>query len=274
MPNDARTQAAEPVCYRHPDRITYLRCSECGKPICPDCSHDSAVGQKCAECAKPVGRGRVVTARQIQNQRTPMVTSIIVVTVVAYLIQRSNVQFTFDFVHSTELVSQGEWWRAITAAFLHSDTSIIHIGFNMYALYLFGPRLERQVGAVTFAGLYLASAIAGSVAFQYLATGAALGASGAIFGLFGAVLVGTYPMRHTPHGRAQFQQLLLLLGLNLALPFFIRGIAWQAHVGGLAAGMLIVAVWQRLQPGPQARTQRTVIAYGVAALGLLLILVA
>ena len=265
--------AAEPVCYRHSDRITYLRCSECDKPICPDCSYDSAVGQKCAECAKPTGRGQVISSRQLQSQRTPVVTGIIALTVVAYLIQRGNVQFTNDFALTTWKVRDGEWWRAITSAFLHANT-LLHIGFNMYLLYALGPRIERQVGGLAFGGLYLASALAGSAAFQYLAEGSAVGASGAVFGLFGAVLIGTYPIRHTTHGGAQFRQLLVLIGINLALPLVIPNIAWQAHVGGLIAGIAIVAVWQRLQPGPQARAQRVIVAYGVALVGLVAILVA
>ena len=235
--DDSSTEAvAEPTCYRHKDRVTYLSCSECGKSICPDCSHDSPVGQKCAECSKPVGRARVITSRQIQSQRTPVVTSIIVITVVAYLVQRSSLQFTNDFLLNTFAVSDGEWWRAITSAFLHSPSSLMHIGFNMYALYIFGPNLEKRVGSATFAGLYLASAIAGSVGFQYLSSGGALGASGAVFGLFGAVLMGMYPQRNTQYGQAFFRRLLLLIGINLALPLFIANIGWQAHVGGFLAG--------------------------------------
>ena len=105
---------------------------------------------------------------------------------------------------------------------------------------------------MSFVGLYLASAVSGAVAFQYLSDGGAVGASGAIFGLFGAVLIGTYPLRHTPHGGAQFRRLLLLLAINLALPLLVPGIAWEAHVGGLVAGMIIVSIWQRISYGPRA----------------------
>jgi len=265
--------ATEPVCYRHPDRVTYLSCSECGKPICPDCSHDSVVGQKCADCAAHMGRGQVVTARQLQNQRTPVVTSIIVAAIVAFLAQRSQAGIDFDFGMFNPLVRQGEWWRAITSAFLH--VSFLHIGFNMYALYLFGPPLERRVGSAAFSGLYLASALAGSGAFLFFGSDRALamGASGAIFGLFGAVLMATWPVRHTALGGAQFRQLLVLLGINLALPLFLPSIAWQAHVGGMLAGILIVAIWQRIPQGPQKKIQQTAAAYAVAAVSLLTIFV-
>ena len=272
---DSETPAessTEPVCYRHSARVTYLACSECDKSICPDCSYDSAVGQKCAKCAKTIGRARVVTARGIQNQRTPVVMTIIAATVLIYLGQRTNAQITSDFLLAKAPVQNGEWWRAITSAFLHDPGFLLHIGFNMYLLYILGPRMERQVGAVAFTGLYLSSAMLGSAAFVYLSDGAAVGASGAVFGLFGAVLIGTYPARHTPAGGAQFRQLLVLIGLNLAIPIFIPNVAWQAHVGGLIAGVLIVLGWQRIKPGPQAFLQRTFIAYVPAVIGLLLIL--
>ena len=261
QPTDSEPTAVEPVCYRHKDRVTYLSCSECGKPICSDCSYDSAVGQKCAECSQHVGRGRVVSARQLQNQRTPVVTTIIVVAVVAYLAQRRNLNIASDLGMFNPLVRAGEWWRAITSAFLH--VSFLHIGFNMYALYLFGPPLERRVGPMAFSGLYLASALAGSAAFLYFGDDRALamGASGAIFGLFGAVAMATWPTRHTALGGAQFQRLLVLLAINLGLPFVLPNVAWQAHIGGLIFGVLIVAFWQRVPGGPDRNTQQTLIAY-------------
>ena len=261
-------------CYRHPGRNTSLRCSRCDRPICPSCSHESPVGQRCPECIRGTGATRVVTAHRLSTGITPAVIAIIVLSVVAYLMQRQNPQFTIDYAHITEFVRHGDWWRVITAAFLHSRSSVLHIVFNMYALYLFGPRLERQVGTVAFVGLYLASAIAGGVAFQYLSDGGAVGASGAIFGLFGAVLIGTYPVRHTLHGGAQFRRLLLLLAINLALPLLVRGIAWEAHIGGLVAGMIIVLIWQRIPPGPRAPLLRALTVYGLGVLALLAIVVA
>ncbi len=216
----------------------------------------------------------MVAARGLSGRITPAVLTIIAVSVVAYLLQRMNTRITFEFAHITQLVRQGEWWRPLTAAFLHSQGSFLHIMFNMYALYLFGPRLEQRVGTVSFSGLYLASALAGGVAFQYFSEGAAVGASGAIFGLFGAVLVGTYPLRHTPQGADQFRRLLLLLGLNLALPLLVPGIAWEAHVGGLVMGMAVVALWRRIPSGASAERTRNLVVYGLAALALALLVAA
>jgi membrane associated rhomboid family serine protease len=160
-------------------------------------------------------------------------------------------------------VYAGEWWRLVTGAFLHLN--LIHIGFNMYALYLFGPQIERQTGSLAFAALYGASLLWGSVAYLILVpAGAAVGASGAIFGLFGAWIVASYKIRHTPHGRRLWQQLIALLVLNLALGFWLRGIAWQAHLGGLAAGMLVVFTWQKLGVRSRSAATRVWVAVGVA----------
>ena len=272
MDNGTSGAAGPATCHRHRDRITYLRCSRCERHICAECSRDSPVGQRCPECAGTTTR--VVAARSIRSGMTPAVLVIILISVAAYLAQRMNARFTIDYAHITVAVSAGEWWRVITATFLHSTGSIVHILFNMYALYLFGPYIERQAGVVRFVALYLASAIAGGVAFQYLADGGAVGASGAIFGLFGAVLVGTYPLRHTPAGAARFRQLLLLLAINLALPLLVPGIAWEAHVGGLVAGMLIVGAWQRIPPGPNADLTRTLVPSILILAGLLAVFVA
>lgn len=258
-----------PVCYRHPDRVTGLSCSECGKPLCHECSYDAAVGQKCAECAKPVGRNRVITARQMR-QSTPVVTGILALTIVAFLVQLQNPGFEADFLQSNRQIANGEWWRIFTAAFLHGG--YMHIGFNMYALWLFGPSLERQLGSAPFAALYMAAAAAGGAAYYLLGSpfGRAVGASGAIFGLFGAWLVGSYRSRNTPAGAAQFRSLLLLLGINLALPFLIPLIAWQAHLGGLIAGAAIMAIWLRLPRGPGVEWARTGTAAAVFILAIVL----
>lgn len=205
---------------------------------------------------------------------TPAVLTIIIVTVVVYILQRVRPdEVVNNFAHATWLVSGGEWWRGITAAFLHSDTFFLHIAFNMYFLYILGPRLEQQVGSASFVGLYLGSAAGGGAAFQYLVDGpaVALGASGAVFGLLGAALAGSYRVRSTPQGMAVFRQLLFVLAINLALPFFVGNVAWQAHLGGLATGLVIAVVWQRIRPGPKLNQSRTLTALAVTVIALALL---
>ncbi|MPZ88349.1 MAG: rhomboid family intramembrane serine protease, partial [Nitriliruptorales bacterium] len=195
---------------------------------------------------------RVITAGELYGtgslrRMAPVSFWIIVACVGIFVLSMTVPGVTRAGFQANQLVAQGEWWRLLSAAFLHG--SVLHIAFNMYALYLFGPQIERQVGSVPFLSLYLGSALAGGAAY-YLAyvlqTGAvnpAVGASGAIFGLFGATLAGAYRGRTTAAGRAGLRQLLVLLGINLALPLVVPAIAWQAHLGGLVAGVLVAFSW-------------------------------
>lgn len=238
-----------PACYRHPDRETRLGCSSCGRAVCVDCVQRASVGQLCPECVAERGGQRVIRSEEVRSARsarTPVTMTILAVCVGLFAAgfispRASNIAFAYG-AQFNALVAQGDWYRLLTAAFLHAD--LTHILFNMWALYVLGPQLEREVGSSAFAGLYVGSALAGGAAFYLLAQGGtAVGASGAIFGLFGAWLGAAYRNRRTAWGRAGLQQLLVLLGINMALPFFADRIAWQAHLGGLIAGVLIVGLW-------------------------------
>jgi membrane associated rhomboid family serine protease len=269
------------VCYRHPDRPTRLACTECERPICVECSRDAAVGQKCPECARPTGRHRVVDARRRIGTPTmataPVSFGIIIIAVGVFLLGMLSPAFEREtvirFAQFNPAISAGEWWRVLTSAFLHAN--LTHILFNMYALYLFGPRLEQQVGSIPFAGMYFASA-AGGGALSYLlgpANGLSVGASGAIFGLFGAWLFVSYRIRHTPAGRAMFNQLGILLAINMALPLIIRNIDWRAHAGGLLVGVAVAALWAQFAAGkPDAERNRTITAGAVLVLILLAVM--
>lgn len=269
----AMTERILPTCYKHSDRVTGLSCSTCGKPICVECSHDASVGQKCPDCAKPKGRSRVINARAALGrpsfQTAPVTFTVIGVTgaifVLGLLSAELDQWFFETFAQANWLVAAGDWWRVFTVALLHGG--LMHILFNMYALYLFGPRLERQVGGPAFAALYVAAAGAGGTMSYLFGPDhqVSVGASGAIFGLLGAWMFVAWKMRNTPGGREMFNQLGVLLAINLALPFFVGGIDWRAHFGGLASGVLIAWLWSLFAVGrPNARMIRTVIATGVA----------
>jgi membrane associated rhomboid family serine protease len=262
-----------PVCYRHPDRITGLSCSRCGKPICAECSRDAAVGQLCPECAAPSDRHRVVRGRRIYGKPTfqtaPVSFAIMAVTAAIYLIGMLSgslhVTLTNWLAQANWLILDGDWWRIFTAALLHG--SFIHIGFNMYALYLFGPRMEQQIGSAPFAGMYLAAAGAGGLTSYLLGPlgQVSIGASGAIFGLFGAWIFVAWKMRHTPGGRSMFSQLMVLLVINVVISL-APGIDGLAHLGGFVAGLAIAGLWSVLAAGkPNAVVIRTAIAFAFVA---------
>lgn len=262
-----------PVCYRHPDRETRLACTACGRPMCVECMTPAPVGQRCPECSAPNSRQMTFKA----EGRPPVTTAIIAAAgalfLVEFLLPSFGQRLFIWMAQHNPSVLEGEWWRVLTGGFLHAG--ITHILFNMWALSAFGPGLEREVGSRPFAGLYLASLLWGGVAYLWLApTGLAIGASGAIFGLFGAWTVVSVRNRHTASGRAQFRQMVLLLGINAALPLLVPQIAWQAHLGGFVAGAVIAAAWLSLATHARSQLWRALVAYGAAALALVAVFAA
>lgn len=177
-----------------------------------------------------------------------------------------------SLVQSNAAVADGDWWRLFTPVLLHAG--LTHILFNMWALWVLGPQIERGVGTWPFVGAYLASAGVGG-AFLYVLgdpQAFAVGASGAIFGLFGIWLNFAVHRRNTAQGRFLLQQIGFLLLLNAALPFLIRGIAWEAHLGGLVAGFVIGELWSRVKRRDNT-VARVAITVAVAAVAVLAVLV-
>jgi membrane associated rhomboid family serine protease len=173
------------------------------------------------------------------------------------------------FAQSNSLVAEGEWWRLFTPVLLHA--SITHILFNMWALWVLGPQIERGVGTWPFVGVYMSSAAVGG-AFMFVLgdpQAVAVGASGAVFGLFGIWANWAVRRRNTMYGRALLRQIGFLLLLNAALPFIIRGIAWEAHLGGLIAGFVIGELWSRARN----ETARIAVTAAIASLAVVAVLV-
>jgi membrane associated rhomboid family serine protease len=178
------------------------------------------------------------------------------------------------FAQVNAFVAEGEWWRIFTVVLLHG--SITHLVFNMWALYVLGPQIERGVGTWPFVTLFLASAgVGGAFAYWFDVWDGgtmqiAVGASGAIFGLFGIWLSWALHRRNTTYGRAVLTQLLFLLAINAAIPFIFHNISWQAHLGGLIAGFVIGEIWSRIQ-GPNADAMRAWVGLAVAVLAALMV---
>lgn len=263
------------VCYRHPNRATGLRCFTCDRPICGACSTPGSVGQFCPECARQRGRQQMIAtspgAATRLRRGAPVTFGILGVTVASYLLSQFTAglgdNLLFALVQANPLVALGEWWRIFTPILLHA--SIAHILFNMYALYQLGPAVEARFGRIPFLALYLAAAGVGG-AFAYHFGGAddvLVGASGAVFGLFGLWLHAAYKMRDTAFGRNLLSSLWISLLLNIALPFLIPGISWQGHLGGLLAGIGTGEAWSRLKA-----PQRVLVPVALAILAVVAVL--
>jgi membrane associated rhomboid family serine protease len=176
----------------------------------------------------------------------------------------------FNLAQVNALVDAGEWWRIFTPVLLHDG--LMHIAFNMWALWVLGPQIERGVGTWPFVGAYLASAGMGG-AFAFVMgdlSDIAVGASGAIFGLFGIWLNWAVHRRNTVQGRMLLRQIVFLLALNAALPLVIPNIAWEAHLGGLIGGFAIGELWSRVQ-GTNAQRTRVLITVAVALLAVAIV---
>ncbi|HXV96188.1 MAG TPA: rhomboid family intramembrane serine protease [Gaiellaceae bacterium] len=233
------------TCYRHPGRETAVSCSNCGRPICPDCMVYAAVGIKCPECAGQPTGPRAATQRVGRAASVgtgALVTkALIAINVVVYLISiaqgSGGLQPAQSFIERWALngfaVSEGEWYRLITSAFLHA--SLIHLAFNMLMLWWFGQALEAAVGRARFLGIYLVSALAGS-AGALLLSGEfvnTVGASGAVFGILGAGLVLERRQIYVFGGGALF-----VVILNVVFTFAVSNISIGGHLGGLVGGIL------------------------------------
>ena len=232
-------------CYRHPDRETGVSCSECGRPICPDCMTFGPVGIRCPDhSGKAQGARRVVQNVQRRTARNPGIVTMTLIGIMVgiYLLQLAggasiNANSGWIFEHGAlfgPYVAQGDWYRLLSAAFLHYGP--IHLGMNMLALWWIGRPLEDWLGPVRYVLLFLVSGLAGSAgALIASPTAVTVGASGAIFGILGAAIVLERQQTYVLGGSA-----VTLLVVNLAFTFAVPGISIGGHLGGLAGGALAI----------------------------------
>ncbi|RAV18284.1 rhomboid family intramembrane serine protease [Mycolicibacterium sp. GF69] len=242
------TPPATPTCYRHPDRATYVRCARCNRYICPECMRDAAVGHQCVECVN-AGAQQVRPARNqfgavaSANIDKPILTYVLIAAnVVMFALQMAVPGLQRDLVLQSYAVADGELYRLLTSAFLHYGPA--HILFNMWALYVVGPPLEAALGRLRFSALYLLSALGGSVLVYLLSSPVAqtAGASGAIFGLFGAIFVVGRRLN------MDVRWVVAIIAINLVFTFVIplvssQNISWQGHIGGLVSGAAIATAY-------------------------------
>ncbi len=273
-----------PVCPRHPDRESYVRCQRCNRPTCPECQRPAAVGIQCVDCVRE-------GAKSVRTARTPFggtqtaggrnATTVIVGLCVAVYVGQLTVSGLTGALGFSPHLGWSEPWRFLTASFVHASSGgmvIAHIAFNMLALWMIGPYLEGLLGRLRFVLLYLISAVGSSVLVLVLARTPpndpsqitrdyldwftlTVGASGAVFGLFGAILVLNREL-----GRSS-AWLYGTLGINAVFGFIVPGISWQGHLGGLLTGAAAAAVLAALRTPERRRWQ-------LPALGLVVVLLA
>lgn len=257
-------------CYRHADRAAGVSCQRCDRPICPDCMIQASVGFQCPNCAG-ANRQRVVNpsarwSRGTTMERPNATIVLIAVNVLAFLIARSRPDGTLDggligrglTRDGMVGVAEGEWWRLVTGGFLHA--TVWHLAFNMFALWSLGEVLERVLGPVRFVAAYFSCLLAGSFGVMLLdPNDLTVGASGAVFGLFGLLLAFQLsrgiPLRETRLG--------MVLAINLAFTFLVPNISIGGHLGGLVGG---TAIGFALFGVPKSRT-RPPAAAGWAVMG-------
>ncbi|GGY29068.1 rhomboid family intramembrane serine protease [Streptomyces djakartensis] len=271
-PQDAHSV---PMCYRHPGRETGIRCTRCERPICPECMVNASVGFHCPECVRSgSGTGhapsatmpRTIAGGSIAADPRLLTKILIGINLAVFIAVQVHESLLTDIVllgawppvpfTPTQGVAGGEWYRMVTSMFTHQEPW--HIAFNMLSLWWLGGPLEAALGRVRYLALYIVSGLAGSALAYLLASPntATLGASGAIFGLFGATAV---LMRRLNY---DMRPIIALLAINLIFTFAPGfNISWQAHIGGLVAGVI---VGYAMVHAPRER--RALVQYGTCAM--------
>jgi membrane associated rhomboid family serine protease len=231
------------TCYRHPNRETGVSCSNCGRSICPDCMTPTSVGMRCPECSKQ--KTKVRTAAMINRGSQPTVTiAIMIVCGVLFLaegggigLQSTGTGWIYDhfFLRGLDKIHfDHEYYRLVTSGFLHSG--ILHIGFNMYLLWLLGQQLEPAMGSLRFGVVYFTALLVGSFgALTQTSVVSVVGASGAVFGLMGVLAVEQFRRGYQPFSGGLGGLILINLAIGLVPSFHI---AIGAHIGGLIGGAL------------------------------------
>ena len=255
------------VCYRHPNRETGVRCSNCERPICPDCMTSTPVGMRCPECARQ-GATRVRTMRSVTNepQLTYILIAINVLAGIGTLVGgggASSGSLTDDGGLSEHFIADGEYWRLLTAGFLHAG--LFHLLTNMLSLWILGSIIEPAVGTWRFAVIYFVSLLCGSFGALLMSPDSiTVGASGAIFGLLAAAAVVAWN-----RGFSLMESGLgIWIGLNLLITFTVPNISVGGHVGGLIGGavtaLLLVELPERIRM-PSLVPAAASVVLGVAA---------
>jgi membrane associated rhomboid family serine protease len=281
--------ALDERCYRHPTVPTAVHCTRCDRPICPECMIPAPVGHQCPECVRSARQEFRRPARQVATGPTrgfSLTNALLLVLVAVYgvsvavggagsLLVGPDAKTLIDLGASIGLaripgeglvgIALGQEWRLFTAMFLHAG--LIHLAMNGYVLYIFGNVIEQEIGRSRFLVAYVVTGLVASAASYAFGSPnvPSVGASGAIYGLFGVFLAYNWRRRELAFYAARVRTATTLIVINLVFTFSIRGIDWRAHVGGLVAGVIMGLAVDGL--GGSARTRAVV--FLAASIGLL-----
>lgn len=236
-----------PVCVRHPNRETGVRCTRCDRPACPACLREASVGYQCVDCVAEGARGqpRAVTAPWAEPVgRSVVVPALIAINLAVFAItvmqagslaSNDSAELFQRSAISPTAVANGAWWQLFTSGFLHFGP--IHLAFNMIALWVIGRDLEQVLGWARFLVVYLVSMLGGGLAVFLFASQNSLtaGASGAVFGLMGGLVMVLLRLRRDP------RPALTIILLNVVISFVVPGISILGHLGGLVVGTAVTA---------------------------------
>lgn len=271
-------QEGETYCYGHPNRPTKLRCSRCDRYICGQCAIPASVGQHCPECVAEA-RKSAPKVRSPMAANAPATRAIVAVTIGVYVLQIFTGDVLIDrFASNTACIADGQVYRLLTSIFLHAPLrgsfSILHIAFNMYVLSMYGPQVEQTFGTKRFVFLYFATGFfASAVSYNLNDYIVGYGASGAVFGMFGVLLVYLYNRRSSTFASAYLRDIGIFIAINLMFGFTLRGIDNFAHIGGLIGGIALAAGFDRSPTNQASAPVPLQIATSAAVLGVAVALV-
>ena len=271
------------VCYRHPSVQTRVHCTRCGRPICPDCMIPAPVGFQCPECVEQARRdfrrGPGRSLRGGVSATKALLVAIAIPFVIEVVLGGPQALFNpspevlFDMGAMQPLaVAGGQFWRLFTAMFLH--VGLFHVALNAYFFWLFGRAVESTFGRTWMVLIYVVAGFLASVAsYAFGPVGAlAVGASGAISGVFGAFIAYNYRRRHLAMHAANLRMALTVIVLNAVIAISYRSIDWRAHVGGLVAGFALGYIADHSGPARQQALVRVASVAALVAVGVALVL--
>lgn len=269
------TTPRQEQCPKHPGRQAVAYCKRCNRPACADCAIPTEVGSICVDCANPNSKQRWRNAGKtgwLARSQAPVTTVLIIINVVLFIVEKVWPPI-FQYLAMTPLIAVFQPWRLMTTGFLHAG--FFHLLFNMFMLYLLGAAVEKVFGWWRYLAIYLLSVLGGSAAVLAWTlvqpdtlNVATVGASGALYGMFGAIFI------VQRKSGISTTSILILLGINLAYSFMVRGVSWQAHIGGFLVGLAVTAIYFAVMErtrtggsGAQTRWSLIMTALMVAALG-------